>query len=134
RGADGLRGYARPKDLPGRCYREEAEEIAHQLEPYKWYPQRQGRVDLVMQRARDTGKIADPVVRQEIARLLTLAKTAEWTALRARAAQAHGRPQGPEGALGKLAASVVARRANPAPPPTTSTDAMLTGLAIPMRG
>src|SRR5690606_12202606 len=38
RGADGLRGYARPKDLPGRCYREEAEEIAHQLEPYKWYP------------------------------------------------------------------------------------------------
>ena len=45
----------------------------------------------------------DPVVRQEIAKLLTLSKSAEWTARRARAAQLQGRPQGPEGSLGKLA-------------------------------
>ena len=61
------------------------------MEPYKWYPQRAGRVDLVLERAKATGAISDPVVRQEIAKLLTLSKTAEWTARRARAAQAEGR-------------------------------------------
>ena len=50
RGADGLNKYAKATDQPGRAYVEEAEEIAHQLEPYKWYPQRAGRVDLVIQR------------------------------------------------------------------------------------
>ena len=69
------------------------------MEPYKWYPQRAGRVDLVIKRAKETGKLADPVVRQEIAKLLILARSAEWTARRARAAQAQGRPQGPEGSL-----------------------------------
>ena len=72
------------------------------MEPYKWYPQRAGRVDLVMQRAHETGKISDPVIRQEIAKLLILSKSAEWTARRARAAQDQGKPQGPEGSLGKL--------------------------------
>ena len=72
------------------------------MEPYKWYPQRAGRVDLVVERAKATGRINDPVVRQEIAKLLTLSKAAEWTARRARAAQMQGRPQGPEGSLGKL--------------------------------
>ena len=36
---------------------------------------------------RRPGAISDPVVRQEIAKLLTLSKAAEWTARRARAAQ-----------------------------------------------
>jgi len=64
------------------------------MEPYKWYPQRAGRVDLVMPAAKETGKIDDPVLRQEIAKLLIMAKSAEWTARRARVAQEQGRPQG----------------------------------------
>lgn len=111
RGADGLRRWAQASDRPERIYREEAEEIATAMAPYVWYPQRAGRVDLIMQRAKETGKINDPVVRQEIAKLMIMAKSAEWTARRARAAQEQGRPQGPEGSLGKLAASHVARAA-----------------------
>ena len=49
------------------------------------------------------------MVRQEIAKLLIMSKSAEWTARRARAAQEQGKPQGPEGSLGKLVASNVAR-------------------------
>src|SRR6478752_2266921 len=101
---NGLRRYAKASDRPGRIYQEEAKEIAIDLEPYKWYPQRTGRVDLVIERAKETGRNLDPVVRQEIAKLMTMARCAEWTARRARAAQAEGRPQGPEGSLGKLAA------------------------------
>ena len=58
-----------------------------------------------------SGKIDDPVVRQEIAKLLAMASAADWTARRARAAQEQGRPQGPEGSLGKLAGSNIARLA-----------------------
>ena len=104
------------------------------MEPYKWYPQRAGRVDLVMQRAKETGKIADPVVRQEIAKLMILAKTAEWTARRARAAQNQGKPQGPEGSLGKLVASHVARQAARVHTYLTGSDALLSGADSPMAG
>jgi hypothetical protein len=47
----------------GRAYDEEREEIRTTMEPYKWYPQRAGRVDLIVERARATGKINDPVLR-----------------------------------------------------------------------
>lgn len=134
RGADGLRKYARASDRPERIYKEEAEEIAVALEPYRWYPQRAGRVDLVMQRARETGRINDPVVRQEIAKLLIMDSAAEWTARRARAAQAQGRPQGPEGSLGKLASSYIARFANQVHTLISESDAMLTGEDSPMDG
>jgi len=66
RGADGLRSWASASDRKGRIYEEERAEIATTMEPYKWYPQRAGRVDLVMKRARETGRIVDPVLRQEI--------------------------------------------------------------------
>ena len=98
-------------DAQGRIYEEERAEIATAMEPYKWYPQRAGRVDLVLERAKATGRASDPVVRQEIAKLLIMSKAAEWTARRARAAQEQGRPQGPEGSLGKLVSSHVARAA-----------------------
>src|SRR5262249_8763891 len=111
RGADGLRSWAIAPDKPGRVYDEEREEIRTTMEPYRWYPQRAGRVDLIMERARATGKINDPVLRQEIAKVLIMAKAAEWTARRARAAQEQGRPQGPEGSLGKLAPSLIAQAA-----------------------
>ena len=76
----------------------------------------------------------DPVVRQEIAKLLTLSKSAEWTARRARAAQMQGRPQGPEGSLGKLACSHVARAAARVHTLIAGADAMLTGEDGPMNG
>ena len=95
----------------GSIYREAQAERAVALAPYKWYPQRAGRVDLVVEQANATGAIEDPAIRQEIARLLILARSAEWTARRARAAAQQGRPQGPEGSLGKLAGSHVARLA-----------------------
>ncbi|MDA1098718.1 MAG: acyl-CoA dehydrogenase family protein [Proteobacteria bacterium] len=134
RGADGLRRWAMGTDRPERAYAEERAELATAMAPYKWYPQRMGRIDLVVERARTTGKLDDPTVRQEIAKLLTLAKSAEWTARRARAAQVLGRNQGPEGSIGKLAASHVARLANHVHTLISGADAMLTGADSPMEG
>jgi alkylation response protein AidB-like acyl-CoA dehydrogenase len=134
RGADGLRGQARGSDLPGRIYAEEREEIAIALEPYRWYPQRAGRVDLVMQRAVATGAIHDPVVRQEVAKLLVMARSAEFTARRARTAKEQGKPQGPEGSLGKLAASNVARAAARVHTQIAGASALLAGADGPEGG
>ncbi|MGB0551770.1 MAG: acyl-CoA dehydrogenase family protein [Alphaproteobacteria bacterium] len=134
RGADGLRRHAGATDRPERIYQEEAKEIAIALEPYKWYPQRAGRIDLILDRAKETGANTDPVMRQEIAKLMTMAKSAEWTARRAREAQAQGRVQGPEGSLGKLAASYIARAANKVHTAMTGADSMLTGDEGPMDG
>ncbi len=134
RGADGLRGWAMGTDRPERAYVEERAELATAMAPYKWYPQRMGRVDLVMERAKATGKLEDPAARQEIAKLLILSKSAEWTARRAREAQIQGRNQGPEGSIGKLAASHVARLANHVHTLITGADAMLTEEDSPMDG
>jgi alkylation response protein AidB-like acyl-CoA dehydrogenase len=134
RGADAMRRYIKPSERPERVYREEAREIAIDLEPYKWYPQRAGRVDLVISRAKETGRNTDPVVRQEIAKLMIMARCSEWTARRARAAHQYGRPQGPEGSLGKLASSYVARAANQVHTLISGADAMLTGKNSPMNG
>jgi len=134
RGADGLRSWALGSDRAGPIYDEERAEIEVALAPYKWYPNRAGRVELVIPRARETGKLDDPVVRQEIARLMMLAKSAEWTARRARSAQEQGRPQGPEGSLGKLAASHVARSAARVHTLISGADALLTGADGAMDG
>jgi len=134
RGADALRSWAMGSNRPGRAYEEERAEIATTMEPYKWYPQRAGRVDLIMPRARQTGRIDDPVVRQEIARLMIMSKAAEWTARRARTAQEQGRPQGPEGSLGKLASSHIARAAARVHTMLSGADALLTGEDSPMGG
>jgi alkylation response protein AidB-like acyl-CoA dehydrogenase len=134
RGADAMRRFVKPSDRPERIYREEAKEIAIDLEPYKWYPQRAGRVDLIIERAKSTGCNADPVVRQEIAKLMIMSRCAEWTARRAREAHQQGRPQGPEGSLGKLASSYVARAANQVHTLISGADAMLSGKDSPMDG
>src|SRR5437868_5876136 len=104
------------------------------VQPYKWYPQRAGRVDLILERAQATGKINDPVLRQEIAKVLAMSKAAEWTARRARTAQEQGRPQGPEGYLGKLASSMIARAAARVHASLLGPDALLTGEDSPMSG
>jgi alkylation response protein AidB-like acyl-CoA dehydrogenase len=134
RGADGLSSPSRRKSRTGRIHAEERAELEIANQPYTWYPQRAGRVDLVIERAKETGANQDPVVRQEIAKLMIMAKSAEWTARRARAAQQQGRPQGPEGSLGKLAASNVARAAARVHTLITGTEAMLTGTRSPRDG
>ena len=134
RGADGLAPPSKRGRREGRIFAEERAELETANEPYRWYPQRAGRVDLVIERAKETGANRDPNVRQEIARLMIMAKSAEWTARRARAAQQQGRPQGPEGSLGKLAASNVARAAARVHTMITGTEAMLTGKESPRDG
>ena len=95
----------------GRARAEAEVERIVASEPYSCYPQRTGRVDLLPERARAHGVAGDPAVRQAIARVHTLARVADWTASRATAARSLGRPPGPEGSIGKLAASGIARAA-----------------------
>ena len=118
----------------GRAYDEEREEIAIATEPYGWYPQRAGRVDLILERARETGKLDDPVVRQEIAKLLILDRSAKWMALRARAELAAGEGLGPAGSLIKLVGSHVARAAARVHTLISGADAMLAGADAPRDG
>ena len=134
RGVDAMSALPRSGSPKGRIYLEERAETEKANQPYTWYPQRAGRVDLIIERAKETGANKDPYVRQEIAKLLILAKSADWTARRARAAQQQGRPQGPEGSLGKLAGSHVARACSRVHTLMTGTDAMLTGRESPRDG
>jgi alkylation response protein AidB-like acyl-CoA dehydrogenase len=96
---------------PGPALDEALEEAAERAKVYSWYPQRAGRADLVVEHARSRGMEKDPVIRQEIARLLAMHRASQWTADRARTARALGRPPGPEGSIGKLSLSNVARQA-----------------------
>ena len=93
----------------GRPIDEAREEAKVAMEPYSWYPQRSGRTHLLLTPAPHSGRLADPAVRQEIARVYALARCAEWTAARARAGRAAGKAPGPEGSIGKLQGSNIAR-------------------------
>src|SRR5262249_22483838 len=104
--------------------RQEAAEIA---KVYSWYPQRTGRVDLVVEHARAAGVGQDPVIRQEIARLLAIHRASQLTDERAEASRAIGRPPGPEGSIGKLALSNVSRQA-------AKVHAMIAGSAAMLAG
>jgi alkylation response protein AidB-like acyl-CoA dehydrogenase len=118
----------------GRALEEARREADAHFETYKWYPQRAGRPDLVVERARATEAAADPRVRQEVARLLARYQSSRWTADRSRAALASGRTPGPEGSIGKLATSDVARLAADVHSLMTGTSAMLTGRDSPLDG
>jgi alkylation response protein AidB-like acyl-CoA dehydrogenase len=96
---------------PGLALEEARAEAAETARVYSWYPQRAGRPDLVIEHARSMGVTGDPLIRQEIARLITLQRVGQWTAERAKRARESGRPPGPEGSIGKLALSNVARQA-----------------------
>ena len=100
------------KEASGRVIDEAKAEAAEYNATYEWYPQRMGRPDLVAPRARRHDRIDDPVVRDEMMRLHSFQKSSEWTAERAKAARALGRPPGSEGSIGKIATSEVARRCN----------------------
>ncbi|HEX4657253.1 MAG TPA: acyl-CoA dehydrogenase family protein [Streptosporangiaceae bacterium] len=123
-----------PAGATGRAWQEAIAERTAAAEPHKWYPQRAGRPDLVVARAVAEGKARDPLVRQEIARLMELTYTARWTAARAAAARAAGRPPGPEGSLGKLASSAIARQAARVHSLIAGASGMLTGAGSPAGG
>ena len=112
----------------GRVFDEYEEELKIANEPYTWYPQRQGRVDLVLPRARETGAIHDPAVRQEIAKLICLQKGASLASAAAEAKRKSGSNElVPAGSIGKLAASVIARQAAHAHTMIAGADAMRGG-------
>jgi len=118
----------------GRALDEARAEAAEHFETYKWYPQRAGRADLVAERARAAGADADPTTRQEMADLVALQRASRWTAERARAGLALGRTPGPEGSIGKLANSVIARRAAHVHGRIAGAEGMLTGPDSPAGG
>ena len=112
----------------GLVHKEYEREILIANEPYTWYPQREGRPDLVLKRAKETGAINDPVIRQEIARLHSLVKANELSRVRAADEQRAGSQQViPAGSIGKLAASVIARQAAHVHTLISGADAMLAG-------
>ncbi len=123
-------GRANPSErvAEGRVHEEYREELRIANEPYTWYPQRQGRVDLVLPRAVETGAIKDPNTRQEIAKLLTMAKAATLSLQAAEAQRKSGSNElVPAGSIGKLGASVIARQAAHVHTLISGSDAMRTG-------
>ena len=131
---DAIQARGRSPKGKGRAIDENRAEIADLMEPYKWYPQRAGRVDLIVERAKATGKNTDPVVRQEVVKLLSLARAAGWTSQRAKAARVLGRPPGPEGSLGKLYASQIAKGCARVHTLISGTDSLLHGADGPLEG
>ena len=110
----------------GRTVREAVVEADEYFATYSWYPQRAGRADLVVEPARLLAS-PDRLVRQKIAAVITLQRVNQWTAARATASRALGRPPGPEGSLAKLAASNLARAAYDAHALIVGAQGMLTG-------
>jgi alkylation response protein AidB-like acyl-CoA dehydrogenase len=115
-------------DRSGRALDEAVAESAEHFATYAWYPQRAGRADLIIERVRHHKRAGDANVRQAVADLVCFQRASEWTAERARAARALGRAPGPEGSLGKLAASEVARRCARVHAQIAGADALLTRL------
>jgi alkylation response protein AidB-like acyl-CoA dehydrogenase len=125
----GLAGHraARYDTAAGRVLQEAQTEWEIANEPYKWYPQRAGRPDLVVERAQAESRNDDARIRQEIAALLSLVRASQWTAQRAVANRALGRPPGPEGSLGKLNSSRIARASAKVHGQLAGASAMLAG-------
>jgi alkylation response protein AidB-like acyl-CoA dehydrogenase len=121
-----------PRDRDGRCWHEAVAEQRAASEPHKWYPQRAGRVDLLVEQASAMNRSSDPVVRQAVAQVHARALTARWTAQRAAAAR--GRPPGPDGSLGKLMSSDIARAASAAHTSIAGSSGMIDGTQSPAHG
>jgi alkylation response protein AidB-like acyl-CoA dehydrogenase len=124
----------RLKGGTGRAVAEAAAEADEHFKTYEWYPQRAGRVDLVLDLARASCPGEGALARGPVAALLSLQRAHEWTSRRAAAARHLGRPPGPDGSLGKLAASQVARAASGVHSLLGGSAGMLTGPASPLEG
>jgi alkylation response protein AidB-like acyl-CoA dehydrogenase len=126
---------SRPKvNTGGRVVQEALIEYTEYMETYKWYPQRAGRVDLLVPQLTERSLNTDPMLRQDVARILAMQKVSGWTADRARAARELGKPPGAEGSVGKLAMSTIARLASLAHGHIAGADGMLMGPASPADG
>ena len=119
---------------PGRALAEARAEADDHFATYSWYPQRAGRPDLVIEHAKQAGVSDDPVIRQAIARLITLQRASGWTAERARLARAVGARPGAEGSIGKLAASNIARESARVHAMIAGARALTTGPESPFGG
>jgi alkylation response protein AidB-like acyl-CoA dehydrogenase len=118
----------------GRAAEEARIEAAEAQAPYRWYPQRGGRPDLLVQLASEGGRISDPIVRQEIARVHALVRCGQWMTDRHRALRAAGRAKGVEGSLSKLHATKVARAAAHTHSLIAGPSAMVVGESAPRSG
>ena len=110
----------RPITGTGRAAKEAQAEADSYFQTYVWYPQRAGRPDLVVERAREMGRDRDPIVRQKIAALVSLQRTAQWTAMRP---DAHG-------SLHKLLTTKIARQSAEVHALISGASGMLTGDVI----
>ena len=109
-------------------------EATDYFKTYVWYPQRAGRADLTVDRAREAGVLHDPVIRDALMRLRCVDQTAKWTAARAKAARLAGKPPGPEGSIGKLVGSNIARMAADVHARIAGAHGMLSGPESPLGG
>src|SRR5262249_259407 len=91
-----------------------------------------GRPDLVIPQAQALGRATDPLVRQEVARLIELSWSARWMEERSAAARAAG--QQAVGSLGKLASSKIARQAARVHPVLAGRAGLLPGPAALLGG
>lgn len=121
------------KGCVGRLYDEFRREARAAAEPTRWYPQRAGRSDLALPCAVATGSISDPIVRQEVARLICLQRGADLSAARAAASKQTGK-NNPGGSIGKLAASDIARQCAHVQTLIHGEEAMLKGEESPLEG
>ncbi len=122
------------RDGDGRVWRELLAEQVAASEPHKWYPQRAGRVDLLVERARETGRATEGLVRQSVVDVTSRALIAKLTAQRAAATRRQGQPPGPEGSLGKLTTSNIARAASRAHSLIAGSSGMICGPDTPAHG
>ena len=121
------RDGGRARHLDGPIYEEYRQELAVALEPYTWYPQREGRADLLFSRAVERGAIRDPNVRQELAKAVSMRRAAQLAAAAAAEKRRAGQRVIPEGSIAKLAASVIARQANHVHTLISGPEALLSG-------
>ncbi len=128
------RAFQAGTNRTGRCRDEAVAEATDYFKTYAWYPQRAGRTDLTIPQAQAAGLSDNPVIRDALMRLRCLDQTAKWTAQRARAARLAGKPPGPEGSIGKLVGSQIARMAAEVHAQIVGAYGMLSGDDAPMNG
>jgi alkylation response protein AidB-like acyl-CoA dehydrogenase len=126
---------SRPKVVTGgRAVQEALHEYTEYMETYKWYPQRAGRVDLLVPQLIEQELNEDPIHRQRVTQILAMQKVSGWTADRARTARELGHPPGAEGSVGKLAMSEIARLASMEHGRIAGAMGMLNGADTPANG
>jgi len=113
----------------GRVIEEAKHEADEHNQTYIWYPQRQGRIDLLPEQAAKHQVADDPLVRQQVAGAVAMHRSAGYTAERAKAARALGRPPGSEGSIGKLALSQIAQACHRAHTSISGAQGMLRSAA-----